>query len=377
MPDLSDADRLMLNVVVRELRVLAAADPEVRSAPAMAAQLLETLVTPDARAEPDATRRLDPEAFAQYLVAQGLVPAGARVKLRRTALGFSKDTYLVSLDDDPAPVLAARLDLRASAVRSTVADEFPLLQAVHAAGFQVAEPLKLETDRSLFGRPFIVMRAVGGQAGHEVATDSAEQGKAVGLELAGLVARMHALDPERIGAGWSEPAADPAEEIRRYFRSWLAIWDEVGRGEFPEVDRAYAYLLEVPYAPEQLSLVHGDIDFHNILVDSSGVTAVLDWEFAHWGDAAEDLGYCRRPVERRMDWAEFLAAYEVAGGRPVSEERIRFYDFWRMVRTATTCAIARQSFESGANSDLRMAFAGRILLAEWVGKVKAAVSELG
>ncbi len=41
-------------------------------------------------------------------------------------------------------------------------------------------------------------------------------------------------------------------------------------------------------------LVHGDFGPNNVLVDTAGlmVVAVVDWEWAHAGDAVEDLAWC-------------------------------------------------------------------------------------
>lgn len=51
-------------------------------------------------------------------------------------------------------------------------------------------------------------------------------------------------------------------------------------------------------------LVHGDFGPNNLLLDpvSFKVTAVVDWEFAHLGDAVEDLAWCEWIV--RMHHAE-------------------------------------------------------------------------
>lgn len=55
-----------------------------------------------------------------------------------------------------------------------------------------------------------------------------------------------------------------------------------------------AGLAPSPAAVAQPVLVHGDYGPNNLLVDpgSMTVTAVLDWEFVHVGEAVEDLAWC-------------------------------------------------------------------------------------
>ncbi|NEW75325.1 phosphotransferase [Streptomyces rapamycinicus] len=73
-------------------------------------------------------------------------------------------------------------------------------------------------------------------------------------------------------------------------------------------------------------LVHGDFGPNNLLLDpvTFQVTAVVDWEFAHLGDAVEDLAWCEWIVrmhhaEHRQKVDDFFNAY----GRPVPAWPIR------------------------------------------------------
>jgi hypothetical protein len=64
-------------------------------------------------------------------------------------------------------------------------------------------------------------------------------------------------------------------------------------------------------------LVHGDYGPNNVLLDPARaeITAVLDWEWAHAGDPAEDLAWCEWIVRmhhpRRVSLlGEFFGAYD-------------------------------------------------------------------
>ena len=163
--------------------------------------------------------------------------------------------------------------------------------------------------------------------------------------------------------------------LRAFFGGWRALYDEVAGDRFPALARAFDWVQGAPFVPAHLSLVHGDVDFTNMLVSGGQVQGVIDWEFAHWGDPAEDLGYVRAALEKRMPWDDFLERYCAQGGVAPSEESLRFYQLWRALRTTTTCFLASQAFDSGVNTDMRMAFAGRIILRDWMARVESLSAE--
>jgi len=83
----------------------------------------------------------------------------------------------------------------------------------------------------------------------------------------------------------------------------------------------------LPSAETDTCLVHGDFRMGNVLVTEEGLSAVLDWELAHFGLPEEDLAWLCMPSWRfgRYDKTaggvgsveELISAYEAAGGRPI------------------------------------------------------------
>jgi aminoglycoside phosphotransferase (APT) family kinase protein len=85
-------------------------------------------------------------------------------------------------------------------------------------------------------------------------------------------------------------------------------------------------------------LVHSDLNPKNLLVDPAtlAITGVLDWEFAHAGHPATDLGNALR-FDRDPAYADgVLAAYvERLGGEPAELVRLaRAADLWALVELA-------------------------------------------
>jgi aminoglycoside phosphotransferase (APT) family kinase protein len=102
-------------------------------------------------------------------------------------------------------------------------------------------------------------------------------------------------------------------------------------------------------------LVHGDASFHNVMASGDRLTALLDWEWAHIGAPAEDLGYCRPAVESAIEWGRFMDAYSRAGGPAVPQEQIDFYSVWGRLRIITMIIAARALYLAGPARDLEFA----------------------
>ena len=117
------------------------------------------------------------------------------------------------------------------------------------------------------------------------------------------------------------PGESPAPaELDRYEQIFRGIAPE----PHPVFELAFRWLrARLPPAARR-ALVHGDYRIGNVIFGPEGVRAILDWELAHVGDPAEDLGWlCVRawrfgsddkPVGGIGTREELFAAYERAGG---------------------------------------------------------------
>ncbi len=162
------------------------------------------------------------------------------------------------------------------------------------------------------------------------------------LEVARLMARLHALDPYASGVVDPTLSTRPPQEIvREYIRHWRDKW--VRRRSHPSLilETAFDWLIRnSPASLPRASFVHGDISFRNTLIEDGRLIALLDWEFWHLGDPMEDLSYFRLVAEPYVEWAAVMDAYQQAGGSAYDPERAAFYEVWRSVRNGTTTTTA-------------------------------------
>lgn len=228
------------------------------------------------------------------------------------------------------------------------AEEFRILQVVHAAGVTVPEPLALCTEVDVIGRPFSVMRRCDGEArGRVLARDPAIDtwGPPLARRLAQELATLHRLDAPVQGLEFLPFPDHPAAARVAEYRAHLALMG----AHNPVLDLALGHLAEHATESSRRTLVHADFRIGNLLVDRGELTAVLDWEFATQGEPLEDLGWFLGRYWRFGRWhdeagglaskAVLVAAYEEASGRAVNPRTLLY---WQLMGTVRWAVIALQ-----------------------------------
>lgn len=240
--------------------------------------------------------------------------------------------------------------------------EYAVIRAAHALGFPAPEALWLDVEhRTLPGGDFLVMRRAPGTAGGNVFRAQGAIPGDLAQTLAEILARLHRLPAMPELAQLTDSIASelwdlPLEHcVRRYLENWLALFQREPHLSSPAIISQFGWLLDnIPPMPGKPVLLHGDIGFHNFLFDEGRLTAVLDWEFAHLGDPAEDLAYVRNTLGASLDWNDFLARYQAAGGVAVEESRIHFFQIWGHLRNAAASSLVSAKFANGLVGDLKL-----------------------
>jgi hypothetical protein len=178
------------------------------------------------------------------------------------------------------------------------------------------------------------------------------------------LAAIHTIDPDRIeGLAHRDPLREP-----------LTFLDALGEVR-PALELGARWLeANRPPAGRRVT-VHGDFRSGNLLVGPDGLRAVLDWELAHGGDAAEDIGWLCAPAWRfggpgpvggfgTME--ELLESYAAAGGETMEPERVKWWEVYATVKWATICALQASAHLSGATRSVELAAIGRrVCESEW------------
>jgi aminoglycoside phosphotransferase (APT) family kinase protein len=209
--------------------------------------------------------------------------------------------------------LVMRADGSATFGGVSVVDEYRLIKILHEQGVAVPRPIALEASGTVFGSPFLILEKKPGiVVGHMFVTPPANP--AICRDAAAQLARLHAVPVSAFGAAMSGASTRSSEKMLAWLDEAERAWRPL---DMPSAvfETAFAWLRTNAHlndlAPR--ALVHGDYGLNNILIDGDRVSTVLDWEFAHIGNPAYDLGYFHCMAEPLDSWDAFLRAYQDAG----------------------------------------------------------------
>jgi aminoglycoside phosphotransferase (APT) family kinase protein len=251
------------------------------------------------------------------------------------------------------------------------AQEFALLSAAAGAGVTVPQPLWLCQDPAVIGRPFFVMRCVEGTAaGHVLTRDGAVADRAqLAQRLGHELARIHSIRPPHPDLAFlsldAEPPAIQAIGLLRRDLDRLPT-------THPALEWGLRWLERQAPPRGDIVLCHGDYRTGNYLVDAqAGLTGILDWEFAGWGDPLQDIGwFCARCWRFGADEREaggigqrtdFYTGYQRTSGRPLDPAQVRYWELMAHVRWAVIALAQAQRHASGEETSLLLALTGRIV----------------
>jgi aminoglycoside phosphotransferase (APT) family kinase protein len=252
----------------------------------------------------------------------------------RLVVGHVSGDLDLVLRADGATPLGMGLDLT---------DEFALLQALHAAGLAVPPPVLASSDLAVIGAPFHLTQRLPGSA-DPAALVAAGRHEALAERLGAELAAVQRITPPALSC-LGNPLEDAAASALATMRTRLDALEPR-----PAAEWALRWLLRHAPSPLPPILCHGDFRTGNYLVEDGRFVALLDWEFAHWGDPDEDIAwFCARGGRDRVlgfaparlrgvrppprfgapalvggDGGAALAGHRAASARPLPQTRREF-----------------------------------------------------
>ena len=249
--------------------------------------------------------------------------------------------------------------------------EFRLLRAAAQGGVPVPRVHWCAAGPDVLGTPFFLMERVAGETiPRRLLRDPeyAAARAAMTSQLGAILARIHAIDPDRPDLKDLSAASAGVESARSQIQRIAEGIQTLGVEPHPVLDLAERWLLARAPEPKRRVVVHGDYRVGNLIFDATGIRAILDWELAHVGDPVEDLGWlCVRawrfgndalPVGGVGTREALVRAYEQAGGAPVDPEALRFWEACGNFKLALVFITQARAFLDGAPS-VELASLGR------------------
>ncbi|HEY8785158.1 MAG TPA: phosphotransferase family protein [Candidatus Limnocylindria bacterium] len=245
----------------------------------------------------------------------------------------------------------------------TLEDEHRLLEVAFAAGVRVPKPYGYLGE--IAGRLAFVSERVSGETiGRRIVQRPELAGARAVLpaQIAEELAKIHAIPAERVpflgGVGARDVLGRLTKEVDRLEDAHPAI----------ELGLAWAR----QRAPERSETVvlHGDLRVGNLAVTATGLGHVLDWEFGHRGDPAEDVAW---PLVRAWRFGvdqlrlggigevePYLERYNALTGRHITLASLDYWEIVGNLKWAIGALTQSRRHLSGQQRSVELAVLGRL-----------------
>jgi aminoglycoside phosphotransferase (APT) family kinase protein len=137
----------------------------------------------------------------------------------------------------------------------------------------------------------------------------------------------------------------------------------------PAMELVFTWLCENAPSDRETTLVHGDFRTGNFMLTPDGLSAILDWEFSHWGSPYYDLawisvrdwrfGVLDRPIGGFSKREPFYQAYENASGRRVDRRLVHYWEVMGNLRWAGGAVYQGERYTRYGEEDLELVAIGR------------------
>ncbi|MGY8960149.1 MAG: phosphotransferase family protein, partial [Alphaproteobacteria bacterium] len=231
-------------------------------------------------------------------------------------------------------------------------------------------PLWCCMDSTILGKPFCLMERMAGEGRGDVLTTNptvAQAKDTIAAQLGRELGKIHAITPRQNDFPFLSTPKNPALAAVAYYRDQLDRRQQA----YPALEWGLRWLEQNAPSDSELTLVHRDFRVGNFLIEHGALSAILDWEFAGWGDPFEDIGWlfakCWRfgrstyELGGIADRAPFYAAYEQESGRKIDATKIAYWETYAHVRWAMIALQQADRYLVGAEMNLDAALSGHRL----------------
>jgi aminoglycoside phosphotransferase (APT) family kinase protein len=279
--------------------------------------------------------------------------------LRRLSGGASQETWAFEAGGKPLILRRSPNGVSMSGNAIGLAKEAALIAAAGKQDAPVPPVIHVCTPEDGLGEAYVMGRVEGETLGRRIVRDEAFAAvrPALARRCGEVLAAIHATPLDDLP---ELPVSDAASELAKYETIYRSVGDRR-----PIFEAAFRWLKDRAPPLDKTVLVHGDFRNGNLMIHpEQGLAAVLDWELAHLGDPAEDLGWIcvnswrfggSQPVGGFGAYEDLLAGH----GGDVPLTRVLYWQTLGSLKWGVMCLIMYQAYASGADASVERAMIGR------------------
>ncbi len=288
--------------------------------------------------------------------------------LQRLTGGANKETWAFDAvgGADALPLIMRRLSADAVPSERTIEPdcEARLIRRAGECGVPTPRICHILEPRDGLGAGFLSARIAGETLARRILRNPefAEIRPQLSFQCGAILARIHAIPVATLPPLKTQFACSELDELYRSYRSF--------GGGSAVFEAAFGWLRDrAPGEARIPRLVHGDFRNGNLIVGPEGVRAVLDWELAHLGDPAEDLGWITinswrfgmidKPVGGFGSVEQMLEGYRSAGGEDIDVDRVLYWRTLGTLRWGLICRSMACPAQAGVPITVERAMIGR------------------
>ena len=299
----------------------------------------------------------------QFLLKKGNV--GMVSELVPLTGGASAETwrFTFSNENKSSQMILRRGSGKKSPLAVLKSEEAVIQQKVKSFGAPVPTIVAISLDEKDLGDAYIMSLVQGESIARKILRDekfSAARQK-LAFQCGEAMAKIHSVNLNDFDQVPKKPIR---EELERLYLTYSSF-----NQPSPVFEYAFKWLNKQDFTNRKDALVHGDFRLGNLMIDESGLAAVIDWEMVSVGNPMLDIGWMcinswrfgqsEKVVGGFGDLKERLEGYNSISNEKIDNEEVKIWQVLGTLRWGVICLIQVYSHLNGDVNSLEKAAIGR------------------
>ena len=242
-------------------------------------------------------------------------------------------------------------------------EEAEIQKKVKSSGAPVPEIVAISSDDKDLGDAYLMNLIPGESIARKILRDNkfSEARQKLAFQCGEALAKIHSVDINDFNQVPKKPIREELERLNLTYKSF--------NQPLPVFEYAFKWLNQQDFTTRKDALVHGDFRLGNLMIDESGLAAVIDWEMVSIGNPMLDIGWMcinswrfgqsEKVVGGFGDLEEFLEGYSSISNEEIDHEEVKIWQVLGTLRWGIICLIQVYAHLNGDVNSLEKAAIGR------------------